>query len=56
MQANRHRADYDPFERVNKSEVLADIEKVRQVIDGISRVSTKDKKAFAAWVLLQQRL
>ncbi len=55
MQAKRQNADYDPFSRVFKHEVLADIENVKQVIDNFASVSVRDKKAFAAWVLFQQR-
>jgi hypothetical protein len=55
MQAKRNRADYDPFFRVYKHGVLADIEDVRQVINDFAKVSVNDKKAFAVWVLFQQR-
>jgi hypothetical protein len=55
MQAKRHDADYDPFSRIFKQEVLRDIENVRQVIDDFERVAITDKKAFAVWVLFQQR-
>jgi hypothetical protein len=55
MQAKRHDADYDPFSRVFKQEVLRDIENVRQVLNDFGSVAMNDKKAFAVWVLFQQR-
>ena len=55
MQANRHSADYDPFARLLKFEVLFDIKYVKLVIEGFQRTSSKDRKAFAIWVLLKQR-
>jgi uncharacterized protein (UPF0332 family) len=56
MQAKRHDADYDPFSRVQKAEVLIDIKDADQIIESFERTSAKDKKAFAVWVLLKQRL
>ncbi len=55
MQAKRHDADYDPFSRVYKSDVLAEIDNVKVVIDGFKNVSIKEKKAFSAWVLFPKR-
>ena len=55
MQERRHAADYDPFAQFVKSEVKADIEVISQVIDGLSNVSARDKRAFAAHVLFKKR-
>ena len=55
MQEKRHKADYDPTFRVNKSKALADIETVRRIIERFQKIEIKDKKAFAAWVLYQVR-
>jgi uncharacterized protein (UPF0332 family) len=55
MQLKRHKADYDPSERIFKSAVLADISAVKAVIDDFGNASLKDRRAFAALVLLKQR-
>jgi hypothetical protein len=55
MQEKRHSADYDPNERVYKSAVLLDIATVKTAIEDFERTPIKDKRAFAAWVLLKKR-
>lgn len=55
MQLKRHSADYDPFFKVYKSQVLIDIENVKSVLGSFSKTGMTHKKAFAAWVLLKQR-
>jgi uncharacterized protein (UPF0332 family) len=55
MQAKRHKADYDPHERIYKSAVLFDIELAKDVMDKFKHVSLKDRRAFAAYVLLKVR-
>lgn len=55
MQEKRHRADYNPSERVLKSAVELDINEVEQVITDFEGCSAKDKRAFAAFVLLKLR-
>jgi uncharacterized protein (UPF0332 family) len=55
MQAKRHDADYNPFSRFYKSQVLIDIENAKTAIEAFQKANAKDKKAFAAWVLLKQR-
>lgn len=55
LQAKRHSADYDPFIRLQKLEVLNDIKAVKQIVDDFQKAGVKDRKAFAVWVLLKQR-
>lgn len=55
LQERRHLADYDPEFRLTKSEVEASIEVVDGVILAMKRVSAKDRRAFAAYVLFKQR-
>ena len=55
MQKKRHRADYNPLERFSKSAVIADIHQTEVVIKGFKAVTAKDKRAFAAFVLLRTR-
>ncbi len=55
MQKKRHRADYNPLERFSKSAVFADIHQTEAVIKGFKTVAIKDKRAFAAFVLLRAR-
>jgi hypothetical protein len=55
MQTKRHRADYDPLERFAKSSVLLDIGLTKAAIAGFGAASPKDRRAFAAFVLLKAR-
>jgi uncharacterized protein (UPF0332 family) len=55
MQEKRHAADYDPHSKAYKSAVLIDIESAEIVIAGFQGAPLKDRKAFAAWVLLKTR-
>ena len=55
MQTKRHRADYDPDEMCYMSDVQADIFGAESVIKGLSAAPLKDKRAFAALVLLKDR-
>ena len=55
MQAKRHKADYDPTERLYKSQVIIDIDLVEQSIDTFKAADIKNKRAFAAHVLLRPR-
>jgi hypothetical protein len=55
MQVKRRRADYDPHEKAYKSAVLLDIDLVEAVIDGFHGAPLKDRRAFAAFVLLKAR-
>jgi hypothetical protein len=55
MQLKRHKADYDPFEKIYKSSVLQDIADAEDVIERFRGVSIKDRRAFAAYVLFKAR-
>jgi hypothetical protein len=55
MQIKRHDADYNPDGTVFKSAVLTDISTVEAAIDGFSQAPLKDRRAFAAFVMLKQR-
>lgn len=55
FQEKRHRADYDPDEKVYKSSVLVDLGSARKVITDFEKTKLKDRRAFAALVLLKKR-
>jgi uncharacterized protein (UPF0332 family) len=55
LQKKRHTADYDPNLRLTKRQVDSDIKSARQVIGDFEKSPTKDKRAFAAHVLLRRR-
>jgi len=52
MQEKRHRADYDPNSRYYKSEIETDIEAARIAIADFRGVSTRHRRAFAAYIIL----
>lgn len=54
-QEKRHSADYDPSYRVNRSEVLTDIETAEAAIRNLISTGIKDRRALAAWVTLADR-
>ena len=54
-QAKRHAADYDPFYRVARSEVLADVMAAESAIKKLKASRLKDRRALAAWVTLGNR-
>jgi len=56
MQTKRHEADYDPHQTYYKSEVVQDIADSKDVIDRFTKVAAKDRRAFAAFILLKKRL
>jgi len=55
LQEKRHSADYDPFFKIAKSDVQADIEIAKSVINDFLKCSTKHRRAFSAYVLLKTR-
>jgi hypothetical protein len=55
MQEKRHEADYDPLAKLTKSEVSADIAMARLTIQDYMRSPRKDRRAFCAWILFQDR-
>ncbi len=52
MQEKRHRADYDPDERLIKSAVESDIEAARAAMAAFHRVPARHRRAFAAYIIL----
>src|SRR5262249_18692040 len=56
MQIKRDDADYNPqMETVFKSAVLTDISIAEVTIDSFNNAPIKDRRAFAAFVMLKQR-
>jgi len=56
MQEKRHSADYDPAApTVLKSDVVQDIQMAERVLTDFRDVPIKDRRAFAAHVLLKRR-
>lgn len=56
MQEKRHTADYDPWARFQKSEVLADITAAETAVARLARAAIKDRRAFSAYVLFKKRI
>lgn len=56
MQAKRHKADYDPHERFQKSAVSLDIDQAETAILDFHTVPLPDRRAFAAYLLLKSRI
>lgn len=54
-QIKRHQADYDPHFRTTKTEVLIEHSTVTSAINRFNLASTKDRRAFAAFILLKTR-
>lgn len=55
MQSKRHDADYDPNAKFFKSAVLLDVQAATSVIADFNAAPIKDRRAFAALVMLKQR-
>lgn len=55
MQARRQEADYDPYSRFSRLEVIEDIERIQNAINCFENVPDKDRRAFAVYVLLPLR-
>lgn len=55
MQTKRHSADYDPFAKFTKSEVVQDIATVRITVAAFHTVPTKDRRAFCTYLLFKTR-
>lgn len=55
LQAKRHQADYDPYAQFFKSDVRNDLFAARRVIRRFDKASMKDRRAFAALVLLKAK-
>lgn len=52
LQTARHSADYDPMVRISKVEALGFIALAEDSIAALKSAGSKDKVAFAAWVLI----
>ncbi|WP_139198846.1 hypothetical protein [Xaviernesmea oryzae] len=55
MQLKRHEADYDPYSKFQKSQVLTDLRATEAVIRGFEACSSAHRQAFTALVLFQRR-
>lgn len=55
LQAKRHAADYDPFASFSKSAVGNDIDNARKAMDGFVASPSKDRRAFAAYVVPREQ-
>lgn len=55
MQEKRHSADYDPKGTFYKSDVALQIEITKVVVEDFEKAALKDRRAFAAFVLLKER-
>ena len=55
MQEIRHKADYDPFDLFTRSGVLQFIQETRAAINDFENVPSRDRRAFAVFVLFKLR-
>ncbi len=55
MQQKRHRADYDPYLRLTKSEVLQDIAECERAILRFSAAPIQDRRRFILYLVLRSR-
>ena len=55
LQVDRHAADYDPFAKFTKADVLASIAAAEVAIKAFTKTPIKDRRAFAAWVAMKSR-
>ena len=55
MQDKRHTSDYDPYQHLTKSQVIADIVLAEQALKDFDLASVKDRRAFCAFVLFKMR-
>lgn len=53
LQGKRHEADYNPYAKFYKSDVINDIDAAELVIRQFEQVDLKDRRAFASWVLFK---
>lgn len=52
FRAKRDRADYEPFSEITRTNLTRDISGAREIIQIINGWSERDRRAFAAYVLL----
>ncbi|HXE85438.1 MAG TPA: hypothetical protein VN524_01410, partial [Hyphomicrobiaceae bacterium] len=55
MQEKRHRADYDPHERLYKSAVETDIKAATAIIAAFRKSPLRHRRAFAAFMVVKTR-
>ena len=55
MQAQRHMADYDPFEQFSRSIVAQLLEETKSTIADFETVDSDDRRAFAVFLLFDLR-
>ena len=55
MQIQRHDADYNPDSEFTKQDVIQNINEAENAINGFVRAPIKDRRAFAVYVLLDNR-
>ena len=55
LQEKRHQADYDPFSRFTRNDVITSIEAAEIGIRKLQAATIKDKRAFAAWTAMKNR-
>lgn len=55
LQENRHRADYDPFHRVNRTDARTAIARAEDAIAKLKATDKKDRTAFAVLLLFKHR-
>lgn len=56
MQEKRHLADYDPVSRFRLNDVIVAIDAAELAIRQLKKCPTKDRRAFAAWVMMLKRV
>ncbi len=55
LQEERHRADYDPAYRCERSDVMNSAAAAELLIRALAAAPIKDRRALAVWVLLRDR-
>jgi uncharacterized protein (UPF0332 family) len=55
LQTKRHKADYDPSERLSKSAVKNDVQQAKLALAAFQRVPVTAKREFAVFVLMKIR-
>ncbi len=55
LQATRHMADYDPWAKITKTKVRADLVSARQVMASFQTARATDRRAFCAYLLFRDR-
>ncbi len=56
MQDDRHRADYDPHAIISKSAAIQHANDAENTISLFNKLSTRDRRAFAVYVLFGSQM